>query len=61
MSVVLLTFLGTGSYQPCRYSFPTAADPSDEVIYYSAALAGQSGSAAVPSAADIKRELLAVL
>ena len=41
MSVVLLTFLGTGSYQPCRYSFPTAAEPSDEVIYYSAALAGQ--------------------
>lgn len=41
MSAVLLTFLGTGKYEPCRYSFPTAAEPSDEVIYYSAALAGQ--------------------
>jgi CRISPR-associated DxTHG motif protein len=40
MAVILLTFLGTGRYEPCRYSFATAAEPSDEVIYYSAALAG---------------------
>lgn len=38
MSTVLLTFLGTGNYQPCRYQI--GDKPSPEETFFSVALAG---------------------
>jgi CRISPR-associated DxTHG motif protein len=41
MGVILLTFLGTGNYQPCRYSFPESEVTGEAVTFYSAALAAR--------------------
>lgn len=41
MDVILLTFLGTGTYQPCRYAFPDSDETGEPVAFYSAALAAR--------------------